>query len=124
MKTLPSYEEIYEWFRDVKGVAEPLPPPETRPTRKGIGRYLAANYERDTFIRGLSEWRRLWWSCSLAQQAALREFHIRLPRDTFAFERNKTWWTLRLLADARFMEQPGVPPRDPDEVLAYRWATR
>jgi len=60
----------------------------------------------------------------MAQEAALKQFHIRLPRDTFAFERNKTWWALRLLADARFMDQLGTPPRDPDEVLAYRWATR
>jgi hypothetical protein len=126
MKPLPSYEEIYEWLHSI-GV-EPLPAPEKGSTRKGIGRYLAACLIHDRYgdpeRYEEPDWYKLWLMCSMAQRIALQRFHIRLPADTFTYERHRVKAELSGLSLARFMEQPDTAPSAKDEAAAYRWATR
>jgi len=85
--TLPTYVDLFEWMHS-RGM-EPLPCPGTRPTRKGLGRYLmACSYERGPFGGdALPEWRHVYLSCEWAYNVMLQVFHLRLPRDTFRIER-------------------------------------
>jgi len=81
---LPSYQDIYQWLHE-QGL-EPLPCPDKRPTRKGLGRYL-----RDCIMYVADEdvlrWQKRWFGCSRAYSVMLNRFGVRLPSMTFWYDK-------------------------------------
>ena len=114
---LPSYSDLYEWFY-VHGLM-PTPVPDKRPTRKGLGRYA-----RDTVMLNSSllipRWQRRWIGCTSAYDIMLNHFDIRLPSQTF--------WYDRLLVDEDIQHEKdeGIRPDTSEgrttRSQALRWA--
>lgn len=137
--TLPTYEEAFEWMHG-RGM-EPWPPPDMKPTRTGLGRYLMKCAYESLFadmpyvcmmhraLEGgpcasqpcrdnLPEWDRIYRSCTWAYYAMLQHWHLRLPRDTFGFERAKV--EELLLEDTFVFQRDEMLYRD----QVMRWARR
>jgi hypothetical protein len=111
---LPTYEMVAEALRQDGWT--PLPDPQKRPTRKGLGRYAARSVLSSDPLRlaRWPRWHKLWFAARYTQFMFEEQLDIRLPSTTFST------WRLRVKLQ---LEDPD-DRRDELAEKAYRWATR
>lgn len=113
---LPSYDEVAEWLRSYDN--RPLPAPQKRPTRKGLGRYLRdCNEDNLDLIVFPERWQRRWISCTSAYNVMLSQWGIRLPSDTFLMDKVFVAAELERIRRHAYSEED-LPPRK----KAMKWA--
>ena len=115
MSRLPSYSDVYGWVHE-QGL-EPLPVPQKRPTRKGLGRYLRDCIEESFDPYTTPRWERRWLACTDAYSTMLDIFDLRLPSTTFAMDRLYVRAWLEDVAKEAYSDED-LPPRK----KAYKWA--
>jgi hypothetical protein len=117
--SLPTYEEVHvsmeTWY-----LPSNTPPPDGAPTRRGIGRYLADAFYEQRLRRWPEEpeWMRLWLSRTSAYTWAQDILHIRIPFDTFKYDRLRVEW---LCVNA---ERPTDRSQRLARLAALRWSRR
>ena len=107
---LPEYSDLHQKLHE-RGL-EPLPAPDKRPTKKGLGRYL-----RDCYMANANDdvprWQRRWFGCTVAYRDML-DLGVRLPSTTF--------WYDRLTVEADLMDPEGERGETAVRHQAMRWA--
>lgn len=112
---LPSYDDVYEYLR-TRGFENIGGTPTKRPTRRGLARYIYQASRNDLRAASdLPEWRRIWFSATVARDTLLTYFSVRIPADTFKYEKVRVQFLLN---------DPDSRRGNTDARRAYRWATQ
>lgn len=117
---LPSYEDVKLRFNEYMARPPGSLAPTKRPTKKGLGRYVAQLYRRAHFDIVTAEWWHIWMNDTRATTFMLKEFHIRLPADTFYYDKVRVSYLLSIFRH----EDPQGYMQDPHARKADRWASK